>query len=114
MEGVMILDTITTPVYSFGWSGWCWALIPIALLAIYLIIFGHENRKYASARRWRCIGIIVFVVSLWVGIGICSVDNVKHEKTYQVLVDSTVNMEQFRANYEILEQVGITYIIKMR
>lgn len=114
MEGIMILNTITTPVYSFGWNGWCWALIPFAILAIYLIIFGHENRRYASARRWRSIGIIALVGILSLGTAICSVDNVKHEKTYQVLVDSTVDMEQFRANYEILEQVGITYIIRQK
>lgn len=114
MDGIMILNTITTPVYSFGWNGWCWALIPVALLAIYLIIFGHENRRHASARRWRSIGIVVLVASLCLGTAICSVDNVEHEKTYQVLVDSTVDMEQFRANYEILEQVGITYIIRQK
>ena len=114
MEGIMILNTITTPVYSFGWNGWCWALIPIALLAICLVIFGHENRRHVSGRRWRFIGIVILVISLCLGTAIGFIDNVEHEKTYQVLVDSTVDMERFRANYEILEQVGITYIIKMR
>ena len=114
MEGVMILNTITTPIYSFGWNGWCWALIPFVVLAIYLIIFGHENRRHASARRWRSIGIVALTGFLCLGTAICSVENVRHENTYQVLVDSSVNMEDFRANYEIIEQVGITYIIKVK
>lgn len=114
MEGIMILNTITTPVYSFGWNGWCWALIPFAILAIYLIIFGHENRRYASARRWRSIGIVALAGILCLGAAICSVENVQHEKTYQVLVDSSVNMEDFRANYEIVEQIGITYVIRQK
>lgn len=114
MEGIMILNTITTPVYSFGWNGWCWALIPFAVLAIYLIIFGHENRRHASARRWRSIGIVALTGILCLGTAICSVENVQHEKTYQVLVDSSVDMENFRANYEIVEQIGITYVIRQK
>ena len=114
MEGIMILNTISTPVYSFGWNGWCWALIPFAVLAIYLIIFGHENRRHASARRWRSIGIVALAGILCLGIAICSVENVQHEKTYQVLVDSSVDMESFRANYEIVEQIGITYVIRQK
>ena len=114
MEGIMILNTISTPVYSFGWNGWCWALIPFIMLAIYLIIFGHENRKHASARRWRSIGIVALIGILSLGTAICSVENVAYEKTYQVLVDNTVDMEQFRATYEIVEQVGITYVIKVK
>lgn len=114
MDGIMILNTISTPVYSFGWNGWCWLLIPLALLAIYLIVFGHENRRFASARRWRTIGIVSLAAILGLGTAICSMENVAYEKTYQVLVDSSVDMEQFRANYEILEQVGITYIIRQK
>lgn len=114
MEGIMILNTITTPVYSFGWNGWCWALIPFAVLAIYLIIFGHENRRHASARRWRSTGIVALAGILCLGTAICSVENVQHEKTYQVLVDSSVDMESFRANYEIVEQIGITYVIRQK
>ena len=114
MEGIMILNTITTPVYSFGWNNWCWVLLPFILLAIYLIAFGHKNRRHASARRWRSFGIVALVGFLCLGTAICSVENVQHENTYQVLVDNTVDMEQFRANYEILEQVGITYIIRQK
>ena len=114
MEGIMILNTISTPVYSFGWNGWCWALIPFIVLAIYLIIFGHENRRHASARRWRSFGIAALIVFLGLGATICSVENVQYEKTYQVLVDSSVNMESFRANYEIVEQIGITYVIRQK
>jgi hypothetical protein len=29
-------------------------------------------------------------------------------------VDSSVNMEDFRANYEIVEQIGITYVIRQK
>jgi hypothetical protein len=114
MEGIMILNTITTPVYSFGWNGWCWALIPFILLAIYLIAYGHKNRRHVSARRWRSFGVAALVGILCLGTAICSVENVRHENIYQVLVDSSVKMEEFRANYEIVEQVGITYMIKVK
>lgn len=114
MEGVMILNTITTPVYSFGWNGWCWAFLPFILLAVYLIAFGHKNRRHASARRWRSFGIAVLVGILCLCATICSVETVVHEESYQVLVDNSVDIEQFRTNFEILDQLGITYIVKPR
>ena len=112
MEGIMVLNTINTPVYTFGWNNWCLLLIIPILIAIYLIIFAYSNRHFARARRWGLIGAIILALSLTFGIAICSTENVSYDRTYQVIIDNNVDMEQFRQNYEILEQVGITYMIE--
>lgn len=112
MEGIMVLNTIDTPVYAFGWNNWCFLLIIPILIAVYLITFAYSNRRLARARRWGVIGAIILTLSLTFGIAICSTENVSYERTYQVIIDNNVDMEQFRQNYEILEQVGITYMIK--
>lgn len=114
MDGIMILNTINTPVYTFGWSNWCFLFsIPI-LLGVYLVWFGYLNRRFAKARRWASIGILMLALSVGACLGICSTENVSYDRTYQVIIDNNVDMIQFRANYEILEQVGITYIIRQK
>ncbi len=114
MDGIMILNTITTPVYSFGWNFWCWALILPIIFAIYLIYFWYINRRHVRTRRWAWLGALIIAISLTVGIGVCSTENVTYDRTYQVIIDNTVDMVQFRQNYEILEQVGITYVIRQK
>ena len=114
MDGIMILDTIRTPIYSFGWNNWCFLFFIPILLAIYLILFGYTNRRFAKGRQWAYIGILVLIFCVMFSIGICSVENVEYDITYQVILDNEVNIEQFRTNYEIIDQVGITYIIRQR
>lgn len=114
MEGIMVLNTIDTPVYAFGWNNWCFLLFIPILIAVYLITFAYSNRRFARARRWGAIGAVILALSLTFGIITCSCENVTYTRTYQVLIDNTVDMEQFRQNYEILDQVGITYMIKQK
>lgn len=114
MDGIMVLNTIATPVYSFGWNPWCWGLIIPIILALYFIYFWFINRDLRRTRRWLTLGVFMLVVSLAIGYGVCSTEHVKYEYKYQVIVDNTVDMIQFRQNYEILDQVGITYMIKQK
>ena len=111
MDGIMILNTIATPVYSFGWNPWCWALSLPIILAISLIDFWYINRHHARTRRWAWLGALILIISLSIGYGVCSTENVTYDYSYQVIIDNNVDMVQ---NYEILEQVGITYMIKQK
>lgn len=112
MDGIMVLNTITTPIYSFGWNNWCLLLILPIILAIYLIWFWYVNRDLRRACKWCTIGLALLIGSLTLGAAICANENVREERVYQVVLDSNVNMEQFREDYEIIKQVGITYMIK--
>lgn len=114
MDGIMILNTIHTPIYSFGWNNWCFLFFIPILLAIYLILFGYANRRFVKGRRWACVGVLVLTLCVIFSIAICSVENMEYDTTYQVILDNEVNIEQFRANYEIIDQVGITYIIRQK
>ena len=114
MDGIMVLNTINTPNYSFGWNNWCWFLLIPIFLAIYFLCFRFINRHSRRAGKWGLIGFILLVLSLTIGIGVCSSENVTYDKSYQVLINNNVDMEQFRSNYEILDQVGITYIIRQK
>ena len=114
MDGIMILDTIRTPIYSFGWNNWCFLFFIPALIAIYLILFGYANRRFSRGRQWACVGFLMLVLCVAFSIGICSTENMEYDTTYQVILDNKVDIEQFRTNYEIIDQVGITYIIRQR
>ena len=114
MDGIMVLNTINTPSYSFGWNNWCWFLLVPVFLAIYFLYFRYINRHNRRTAKWGLIGFILLVLSLTIGIGICSTENVTYDRSYQVLINNDVDMEQFRNNYEILDQVGITYVIRQK
>ena len=114
MNGIMILNTIAEPVYSFGWNDWCWFLLVPIFLAIYLIYFWSINRRHTRTRRWAWLGVLILIISMAVGYGVCSTENVTTKYSYQVLLDNTVDMVEFRQNYEILDQVGITYVIRQK
>ena len=91
-------------------------LVPIGpcFPAIYFLYFRYINRHNRRTAKWGLIGFILLVLSLTIGIGICSTENVTYDRSYQVLINNNVDMEQFRNNYEILDQVGITYVIRQK
>ena len=114
MGGIMVLNTIDIPSYSFGWNNWCWFLMVPIFLAIYFLYFRYINRRNRKTAKWGLIGFVLLILSLTIGLGVCSTENVTYQRNYQVLLDNSVDMEQFRSNYEIVEQVGITYVIRQK
>ena len=114
MDGIMVLHSFTKPIYSFGWNNWCLLFILPIIFSIYLIFFWWANRDKVNTIIWGRVGVITLITCITLGTMICSTNNVKHERYYQVLVDNFVDMEEFRQNYEIIEQVGITYIIQQK
>ena len=69
MDGIMVLNTINTPSYSFGWNNWCWFLLVPVFLAIYFLYFRYINRHNRRTAKWGLIGFILLVLSLTIGIG---------------------------------------------
>lgn len=117
MDGIMVLNSMVTPEYGFGWNNWCLLLIIPLLLGLYLILFwfvNRDNRRSNKAFKWGLIGLCIVALSLIIGLGICSCQNVTYDKTYQVILNNDVDMISFRENYEIIEQVGITYIVRLK
>ena len=114
MEGIMVLNTIKNAVYSFGWNPWCWLLIVPIAISVLLLCFYSSNSHRKGMAKWGVIGTLILAFSVATGIAVCSTDNVSYEYIYQVIVDNEVDMESFRSNYEILDQVGITYMIKQK
>ena len=111
MEGFMILNTITETSYSFGWNNWCFGIIPITLLGFYFLYFYKINCNNHNVTKWGFIGAAMATFSILGMIALCSTMNPVEYEIYQVLLEDTLNIEWFRETYEILDQVGITYMI---
>lgn len=114
MDGIMILNTIATPVYSFGWNLWCWLLLIPFLLGAYLVHFTLKNQRRNISKIWGWVGSLLIILSMSTCYGVCSTQNKTYEYSYQVLIDNSVDMENFRTNYEIVNQIGITYVIRQK
>lgn len=114
MEGIMVLNTIITPIYSYGWNPWCLFFIIPILIGIYLTYFWLINRNKPKMKQWLYIGTMTISLSLGLASGICSHKNVSYDTVHQVIIDNGIDIVEFRNNYEIVEQVGITYMIRQK
>lgn len=114
MDGVMILNTIETANYNWGWSNWYFLFLLPLTLGIYFIYFYWINRRHSKVRFWRNLGIVLIIFSITIPFVKAATHTITYDTTYQVLLDSNVEMETFRQNFEVLEQVGITYMVRQK
>ena len=111
IDGVTILQTFTETSYTWGWSSWF--LVPILVC----ILCGTGMVLAAIAEKPNgFIVCICFAGVIAAGIATCCMASkqtqLPTEYTYQVLLSDEVNMTEFAQRYEVLEQQGITYIIR--
>lgn len=112
MEGVRILaeNAITFNQYDFVWNGWTIFFYIIAacfiVFTVALMIDGDIGAIVASV-------FAVFMMILGTGIAnVEGMEEVYDYTEYKVIIDDTVNMNEFMEKYEILDRDGEIYIVK--
>lgn len=111
IDGITILQTFVETSYTWGWSWWLTIPILVIVMCGTLMVFVATSQKPSGVIIWICFICIALA-------GIVSVGMAKNQTelpvkyTYQVLLDEHVNMKEFAKRYEVLEQQGITYIIR--
>lgn len=112
MEGVRVLaeNAITLNQYDFVWNGWtvfCYLMAAcFVVFTVALLIDGDLGSIPAGV-------FAIFMIIL--GTGIANVEGMKevYDYTeYKVIIDDTVNMNEFMEKYEILDKDGEIYIVK--
>lgn len=111
IDGITILQTFTETSYTWGWSWWLTIPILVIVMCGTLMVFVATSQKPNGTIIWICF--ICIVLSGIISLGMAKNQTaLPIEYTYQVLLDENINMKEFAQRYEILEQQGITYIIK--
>lgn len=114
MEGVRILaeNIIMSTQYNFAWNVATIFFYILAIISFILSIF------FAIDDDLTVIYSTLLAIFLTIaGTGIANVkgaEEVYDYTEYKVIVDDTVNMNEFMKKYEILDQDGEIYIVRER
>ena len=123
MDGVTILQTITHITYNWHWTDWCTACAIVACIGIMGWLVGwlicrsmrvNRNPRVRIAAKITILFIILTFFGIPGTIIAARLGEKVENKTYQVLLDDNVRISEFRTQYEILEEQGITYIVRER
>lgn len=109
MEGIEILSTGEEIICS----GFNWITFLIAMgFMVMVIAISSWQAKYFEF----CPAIIMFILSLVFSIvvGFAAPPQVGSIPTYKVIIEDSVNFNEFNEKYEIIEQDGKIYTIKER
>lgn len=109
MDGVTILQVIETtsrPEWAIGvavicaFAGFLFAIGAIAAFSVYDTKAGILCLSIAVI----CLLILIILLT--------TIPKIP-ETTYRVLVDDTVNMNEFFQTYELIRQEGLIYVVKL-
>lgn len=112
MTGVEILaeNIITSTQYNFVWNGFtifCYILSVYCIFLTIIFAIGDDKTAFASV----ALAIILIVggtgIANYVGMEV-----VYDYTEYKVIIDDTVNMNEFMEKYEILDRDGKIYIVR--
>lgn len=107
MKGITILNEfISTGEILAPWFG-------IGIAAFIIGLFGLLFCPMIIKSRQRLLTVltIFFAISLFFGISIAAFAPRKEETRYQVIIDDSVNFNEFNERYEIISQEGLIYTI---
>ena len=109
MDGVTILQVIETT----SRPDWVAGVLLICGLAglLFAIGSGVSFSVYESTAGIICLIIAIVFIALII-IVLQAVPKVP-ETTYRVLVDDSVNMNEFFQTYELIRQEGLIYVVKL-
>lgn len=124
MEGVVILNTFEEVVYTWGWTRWCTVFAILAAITLCGLAINRGHKSYEEYRghtrtkkkvSWfniLCFTLCVFCCAAT----LCCAryGTSKTVPTYQVLLEDGVKISEFREQYTIIEEQGITYIVQDR
>lgn len=108
MEGVTILDTI---IDSYRPD---WAILIGMLGGMIMIIIGITGPCVWTdvSKRTKIILLISSVISI-VCVVVCLLTPKISTTYYRVIVDNTVNMNEFFQTYELVRTEGLIYVVKL-
>ena len=107
MKGITILNEfVSTGEILAPWFG-------IGIIAFAIGLFGLIFCPTIIKSRQRLLTILTisFAISLFFGIFIAAFAPRKEETRYQVIIDDSVNFNEFNERYEIIDQEGLIYTI---
>lgn len=107
MEGITILNEfISIGEVLAPWFG-------IGIVAFIIGLFGLIFCPMIIKSRQRLLTILTvsFAISLFFGIFVGTFAPRKEETRYQVIIDDSVNFNEFNERYEIIDQEGLIYTI---
>ena len=122
MAGVTILDTIEQVSYSWAFTRLAMVFAVFALLVTVALLISVNHKKYINCRggksrtdpRFNAICVVLLVTCLMGLLFSCRFGEKQVTETYQVLLEDDVVISEFREHYEILDEQGITYIVRER
>lgn len=122
MAGVTILDTIEQVSYSWAFTGLAMVFVIFALLVTVALLISVNHKRYMNRRgeksrtdpRFNGICVVLIVFCLTGFLFSCRFGEKHITETYQVLLEDDVVISEFREHYEILDEQGITYIVRER
>ena len=109
MKGITILNEfiytgeILAPWFGIG--------IIAFIIGLFGLIFCPAFIKPRQHQRLLTVLITSFAISLFFGIFIAAFAPRKEETRYQVIIDDSVNFNEFSERYEIIDQEGLIYTI---
>ena len=108
MEGITILNEFTSAGEILApWFGIGIVAFIIGLLGL-IFCPTTINKPH---QRLLIILAIFFAISLFFGISIAAFAPREEETRYQVIIDDSVNFNEFNEKYEIIDQEGLIYTI---
>ena len=122
MAGVTILDTIEQVSYSWAFTRLAMVFVVFALLVTVALLISVNHKRYMNRRgeksrtdpRFNGICVVLIAVCLTGFLFSCRFGEKHVTETYQVLLEDDVVISEFREHYEILDEQGITYIVRER
>ena len=111
MDGVTILQVITNTFLNATSELIMLGAIVVGLVALFLtVIFGSE---LGLNNGWTIASIILLFSCLVLLIIEATCGERVTNITYRVLVDDTVNMNEFFSKYELIRTEGLIYVVKL-
>ena len=113
MEGVRVLaeNAVMLTQYDFVWNVWTIFFYTLAAVLVAFAIWGAAYKEDSVL----IFTSIFVVISIFLGTGIAENEGkseVFDYTEYKVIVDDTVNMNEFMSKYEVLDRDGEIYIVK--
>lgn len=113
MEGVRVLaeNAVMLTQYDFVWNVWTIFFYTLAAVLVAFVIWGAAYKEDSVL----ILTSIFVVISIFLGTGIANIkgkSEVFDYTEYKVIVDDTVNMNEFMSKYEVLDRDGEIYIVK--
>lgn len=114
MDGVLILDTIVNT--NFGWNFFTIGFIVFLGLFVIICTLGcmSEDENWNRTPILFITLTIIMIIGVFI-FGILTLCFGRTEITtqYRVMIDDTVQMNEFLQHYNIIAQEGLTYIVEL-